>query len=182
MTYLNITESTYLDRKKTPENYGIFIAGTKKQRKQIKKQLGQLSKNPNLESLLEILQQLISEQESSLESLIDIPIPYYRPIKPRAFSSNRELESYLSTHENIIEIDSLGSGLGWKILGAYDPNTDTIYVLKHLSAREKSYVLEHERVHRRRHYSGEAQDEYLVDQEARSRVGYDPFNRYRTAA
>ena len=181
MTYSNTNELKYSDRKNIIEDYGIFIAGSKKQRKQVKKQLERLSKSPDLESLLKILQELISEQPS-LESLIDIQIPYYRPIKPRVFSSGKELESYLSTNENIVEIDSLGSGAGWKILGAYDPDTDTIYVLRHLSAREKSYVLAHERAHRRRHYSGESQDEYIVDQEARSRIGYDPFNRYKTAA
>ena len=181
MTYSNINEPKYSDRKNSIGDYGIFIAGSKKQRKQVKKQLERLSKNQDLESLLEIVQELLSEQPS-LESLIDIPIPYYRPIKPRAFSSEKELDSYLSTTENVIEIDSLGSGAGWKILGAYDPDTDTIYVLRHLSAREKSYVLAHERAHRRRHYSGESQDEYIVDQEARSRIGYDPFNRYKTAA
>ena len=182
MTYSNINELKYSDGKNITEDYGIFIAGSKKQRKQIKRQLERLSKDPNLESLLEILKQIISEQQDSLEELVAIDTPYYKPTRPRVFSSNKELESYLSTNENVIEIDSLGSGLGWKILGAYDPNTDTIYVLKHLSAREKSYVLAHERVHRRRHYSGESQDEYMVDQEARSRIGYDPFNRYRQAA
>ncbi len=189
MVYLSNKEDRYVTKtgEKISSGYDIFIAGSKKQRKQIKKQLERLSKDPNLESLLEILQEIISQQQGSLDDLItqeNINIPYYgwSHHPRRIFSSDKELESYLSTNENVIEIDNLGSGSSWRILGAYDPNTDTIYVLKNLNAREKAYVLAHERVHRRRHFSGESQDEYLVDQEASSRVGYDPFNRYRRAA
>ena len=193
MSYISFKGKKYdtETKKEVSTEIDVYIAGSKKNRKNINKQLQRLSKDPNLESLLEILRELLNEKEAqNLEDLIhnqNIFIPYYGSTPPRRiFSSSQDSESYLSTTERILEVDALGGGNGWRVLGAYDPNTDTIYVLSSLSARDKAFVLAHEKAHRRRHYAGESQSEYQVDMEAASKVGYNSFpNRhigYRQAA
>ena len=78
-----------------------------------------------------------------------------------------------------LEVDYLGGGQGWQILWMYYPGTDTVYVLKNLPPHIKQWVYAHERAHRRRHYTGESQNEASVDMEATATLGYNPLpNRY----
>jgi Zn-dependent peptidase ImmA (M78 family) len=76
-----------------------------------------------------------------------------------------------------VEVDSLPGDDHAQVLGMYDPNTDTVYILKSLSPYVKRFVLEHEYVHRERHFKGQSQDEAIVDREAELRLGYNPLPR-----
>lgn len=102
------------------------------------------------------------------------PILTYRP----RFGSDLELNSHLEKTQNIIEVDYLWEGNGGRVLGMYDLLSDTIYVLRGLSPSIKRFVLAHEKAHRRRHFTGESQNERLVDLEAKAEVGYDPLQRF----
>ena len=88
------------------------------------------------------------------------------------------------SHEQVTkEVDDLPADEFSAVLGMYDPNTDTVYVLSGLAPHVKKFVLEHEYVHRERHFKGLSQDEASVDSEAQSRLGYNPIPRtYRDAA
>ncbi len=84
---------------------------------------------------------------------------------------SKTIEDYISsTNEDVTqEVDYLGPN----ILGMYDPVNDKVYVLKGLDPYLKEWVKAHEYAHRRRAYTGESQDERLVDAEASATVGYN---------
>ena len=170
-------------------DYYITGTGLTKEQKDVFNEI--LRRNFNLSGFNRSLIDLVNEvlegfdvpqiSKKSLENIIRIHKPagtnaYY----PRKNISDKwDLETFLESSKNEFEVDYLGGGNDWKILGMYDPSTDTVYVLRNLPSHIKTWVYAHERAHRRRHYSGESQNEVLVDQEATSSVGYNPFpNRH----
>ena len=170
-------------------DYYITTTGLTKKQKQVFNDILTRNFNPvDLKrSLIDLINEILEELDipqisrKSLENIIKIhksagTNTYY----PRRNISNREsLETFLESSKNEIEVDYLGGGNDWKILGMYDPSTDTVYVLRNLPSHIKTWVYAHERAHRRRHYSGESQNETLVDQEASATVSYNPFpNRH----
>lgn len=86
--------------------------------------------------------------------------------------AGQSLDDYLDKTENVIEVDYLGASQDSITLGMYDPVSDTIYVLRSLDPEKKLYVLRHEQEHRRRAYTGESQQEELVDKAVMSKYGY----------
>ena len=89
------------------------------------------------------------------------------------YFKDRKKEAYLQPENSeVIEVDYLGGGDGWQILGMYVPSEDKAYVLRHLDPKTKEYVKAHELSHRRRQYSGETQNERSVDAETEHKVGY----------
>ena len=125
-----------------------------------------------------LLEELIEQVSSELEQKI-IPLyggSSYR-YKPR-FETKKDLETFLRRTERVIEVDYLYEGHNGRVLGMYDGATDTIFILKNLNPEVKKFVKAHERAHRRRRFTGDPQDEYLVDLEARAEVGFDPLQRF----
>jgi len=165
-------------------DYYITIEGLNKEQtcvlfNLVKEKFNLDRKNHSLIQLVNlILEELGSAlvNEKSLEGIVqrqERKNPgYYR----NRFDNGRgDLEEVLGTSVKEMEVDYLGGGNGWRILGIYDSSTDTVYVLRNLPSDVKRWVYAHERAHRRRHYSGESQNETLVDMEATANVGYNPF-------
>ena len=130
-----------------------------------------------LEQIIE-LNKLAGKSISKLEKLLDlVPRTLSQDYKP-SFETKEELSDFLKRTERVIEVDYLHESFMGRVLGMFDPNSDTIYVLRNIPAHVKRFVLAHERAHRRRRAIGESQNEYLVDLEAAAEVGFDPLQRF----
>ena len=130
-------------------------------------------------TLLEELLDEIKPSDEKLEERVRLHIGGgSRFIQYAKNLSSGELNEFLGKTERLIEVDYLPEFADGRVLGMYDPNNDTIYVLKNLRPDVKKFVMAHERAHRRRHFVGESQDEYMVDLEAMAEVGYDPLKRF----
>lgn len=167
-------EEIYLD-------YAITISGLNQEQIRIFRETFRKNNKLNqsfIELINKTLEELGLQRSKSLEDIIlqrkNRVIPDYTG--PR---DKENLESYLESNPREMEVDYIGGGNGWEIRGLYDPSTDTVYILKNQPSHEKRWVYAHERAHRRRHYTGESQNEALVDQEATAQLGYNPFpNRH----
>lgn len=91
-------------------------------------------------------------------------------------NDSKSIEDYVaSTNEDVtVEVPYIAPN----VLGTYDPVNDQVRIVQGLSPHLKEWVKAHEWAHRRRAYTGESQDERLVDAEASALVGYDPVNRW----
>ena len=120
-------------------------------------------KDPFKNSLEEII------KGDKLEELSDLLIKY-NPAKDKINSKSKAQVIYVSP-------DELPSGVGWKVLGQYDPRTHTIYIANNLSPDIEDFVYYHEEAH-----SLGIKSERLADDYAASKVGFSLGRSYDMAA
>ncbi len=125
----------------------------------------------------------IRKDRSELEETIDKLIEEKKKGRPTTTSEiarqgldyikndSKTIEDYVSSTNE--EVTEEREDLGPNVLGMYDPVKDKVYILKGLDPYLKEWVKAHEYAHRRRAYTGESQDERLVDAEASANVGYN---------
>ncbi len=110
-----------------------------------------------------------AESERQKANLPDLfkNIPYHLffdspELKPRSSESNI---LYVS-QENLDRITSHNSKIGQgQVLGAYDPDTDTIYILNTLRGYQHDKTLKHEQNHRKYPFASEQQIEMITSSE-----------------
>ena len=93
--------------------------------------------------------------------------------------SDKDIERFLeeTTDSVVEEVDFIGAGPGWQILGMYLPGSDRVLIYRGLDPGTKTQVLAHELEHRRRAYFGESQDEHMVDVAAAYSTGFRMYRR-----
>ena len=144
------------------KKYKIFL------RKEIKKYI---IKDP-FEELLENIINNKNNEKENLEGLIDKAL-----LKYSEFYFDNNLNPKSKARVIYVSPEELPSGIGWKVLGQYNPSTHTIYIANNLSPNVEKFVYYHEEAHSIGIY-----DERLADNYAASKVGYDLGRSYDMAA
>lgn len=126
-----------------------------------------------------VLYKGLFNKEGKLEKIVLAEEPKIVRRTKNIYSFNyQNKQKRVSDNEDVTsEVEFIAGGEGWQVLGMYIPSEDKVYILKGLDPWVKEYVKQHEWEHRRRAYSGESQDERLVDMAAEKKLGYS-MNRY----
>ena len=92
-------------------------------------------------------------------------------------SKNKNINQKSKARVIYVSPQELPSGIGWKVLGQYDPLTHTIYMANNLSPNDERFVYYHEEAHSLGIMSESQADDY-----AASKTGYNLRNSYGMAA
>ncbi len=147
----------YFDIKKN--KYEIFLENNWKNRYKIKDPFEDLLEN--------IIDEITKERELS-----ELYGRYLRNIyledKEEIFRNFSHINLRSKAKVIYVSPQELPSGIEWKVLGQYDPNTHTIYIANNLDPAVEKFVYYHEEAH-----SVGIRSEKIADDYAASRVGYN---------
>ena len=118
------------------------------------------------------LEEIVSDDRSqivSLEDFMESPLKYY--------GSNNKVNKKSKAKVIYVSPQELPSGIGWKVLGQYNPLTHTISIANNLSPKDEEFVYYHEEAHSLGIISERQADDY-----AASKVGYNLGRSYDMAA
>ena len=127
------------------------------------------------EELLEnIVNKNNKDNKKSLDDFINVSLMEYNRPSNRI---NKNINQKSKARVIYVSPQELPSGIGWKVLGQYDPLTHTIYMANNLSPNDERFVYYHEEAHSLGIMSESQADDY-----AASKTGYNLRNSYGMAA
>ena len=118
------------------------------------------------------LEEIVSDDRSqivSLEDFMESPLKYY--------GSNNKVNKKSKAKVIYVSPQELPSGIGWKVLGQYNPLTHTISIANNLSPKDEEFVYYHEEAHSLGIISERQADDY-----AAAKVGYNLGRSYDMVA
>lgn len=124
------------------------------------------------ENILEEIINRTDKEAGGLEDFIENTL-----IKYNRFYSSKNINEKSKARVIYVSPQELPSGIGWKVLGQYDPSTHTIYLADNLSPNAERFVYYHEEAHSLGIMSESQADDY-----AASKTGYNLRNSYGMAA